>query len=65
MVAHGQNPRAEIVRAANLLQPDLVVMGAHGHTGIQDIIFGTTINGVRHKVKAPVLVVGDTPRTNS
>ena len=65
MVAHGPNPRTEIIRVANLLQPDLVVMGAHGHTGIQDLIFGTTINGVRHKVKAPVLVVGDTPRTNS
>ena len=65
MVAHGPNPRTEIIRVANLLQPDLVVMGAHGHTGIQDLLFGTTFNGVRHKVKAPVLVVGDTPRTNS
>ncbi len=65
MVAHGRNPRTEIIRVANQLQPDLVVMGAHGHTGIKDIIFGTTINGVRHKVNAPVLVVGDTPRTTA
>jgi manganese transport protein len=63
IVAHGPNPRTEIIKIANLLKPDLVVMGAHGHTGIKDIIFGTTINGVRHKVNAPVLVVGDTPRT--
>ena len=63
IVAHARNPRSEIIRVANELQPDLVVMGAHGHTGIKDIIFGTTINGVRHKVNAPVLVVGDTPRT--
>jgi manganese transport protein len=62
MVAHGRNPRAEIIRVANQLKPDLVVMGAHGHTGIKDVMFGTTINGVRHKVNAPVLVVGDTPR---
>jgi manganese transport protein len=60
-VAHGRNPRAEIVRAARELQPDLVVMGAHGHTGIKDLMFGTTINGVRHAVSAPVLVVGEPP----
>jgi manganese transport protein len=58
MVAYGRNPRNEIVKAAHELQPDLVVMGAHGHTGLQDLIFGTTINGVRHAVNAPVLVVG-------
>ena len=62
MVAHGRNPRTEIIRVADQLKPDLVVMGAHGHTGIKDVMFGTTINGVRHKVTAPVLVVGDTPR---
>jgi manganese transport protein len=60
LVAHG-SPRAEIVRAARQIQPDLVVMGAHGHTGIQDLIFGATINGVRHAVSAPVLVVGEPP----
>jgi manganese transport protein len=56
-VVPGRSPRAEIIRAARELQPDLVVMGAHGHTGIKDLIFGTTINGVRHAVNAPVLVV--------
>jgi manganese transport protein len=60
-VVPGRSPRAEIVRAARELQPDLVVMGAHGHTGIKDLIFGTTINGVRHAVNAPVLVVGEPP----
>jgi manganese transport protein len=60
-VVPGRSPRAEIVRAARELQPDLVVMGAHGHTGIKDLIFGTTINGVRHAVNAPVLVVGQPP----
>ena len=60
-VAHGRNPRAEIVKAARDLQPDLVVMGAHGHTGLKDLIFGTTINGVRHAVSAPILVVAAPP----
>ena len=57
MVAHGRNPSTEIIRVANQLKPDLVVMGAHGHTGIKDVVFGTTINGVRHKLSVPVLVV--------
>jgi manganese transport protein len=61
-VAHGRNPREEIIRTAQQLQPDLIVMAAHGHTGIKDLIFGTTINGVRHKVNAPVLVVTGDPR---
>jgi manganese transport protein len=58
-VAHGRNPKDEIVRAAREIHPDLIVMGAHGHRGLKDLIFGNTINGVRHEAKAPVLVVGE------
>lgn len=36
---------------------DLLVMGAHGHKGIKDLIFGTTVNSVRHKVTIPVLII--------
>ncbi|HEY6393238.1 MAG TPA: divalent metal cation transporter, partial [Bryobacteraceae bacterium] len=57
VVRHARNPTNAIVRYAQELQPDLVVMGAHGHKGLKDIIFGTTINAVRHKLKAPLLVV--------
>jgi manganese transport protein len=32
-------------------------MGAHGHSGIKDLIFGNTINPVRHKLNIPILVV--------
>ena len=60
-IVHGRSPRTEIIRAARALQPDLVVMGAHGHTGLKDLIFGTTIDGVRHAVSAAVLVVAEPP----
>jgi manganese transport protein len=60
-IVHGRSPRTEIVSAARALQPDLVVMGAHGHTGLKDLIFGSTIDGVRHAVSAAVLVVADPP----
>jgi manganese transport protein len=58
-VSHGRNPKDEIVRAAREIRPDLIVMGAHGHRGLKDLIFGNTINGVRHEAGAPVLVVGE------
>jgi manganese transport protein len=45
------------VRYAREVQPDLVIMGAHGHGGLKDLIFGTTINPVRHKLDAPMLIV--------
>jgi manganese transport protein len=58
-VAHGRSPKDEIIRAARKIHPDLIVMGAHGHRGLKDLIFGNTINGVRHEARAPVLVVGE------
>jgi manganese transport protein len=36
---------------------DLLVMGAHGHKGIKDLVFGSTVDAVRHNVKIPVLIV--------
>jgi len=57
VVRHARTPTREIVRYAKELNPDLVVMGAHGHKGLKDIIFGTTINAVRHKLKMPLLIV--------
>ena len=57
VVWHSRDPKDAIVMYAEELKPDLVVMGAHGHKGLKDIIFGTTINAVRHKLKAPLLVV--------
>ncbi|WP_330442433.1 Nramp family divalent metal transporter [Flavobacterium sp. C4GT6] len=38
---------------------DILILGAHGHNWIKDIIFGTTVDAVRHKVKIPVLIIKD------
>jgi manganese transport protein len=56
-IRHSPHPRKEIVRYAREIQPDLLVMGAHGHGGIKDLIFGNTINPVRHALRIPILVV--------
>ena len=50
-------PAKAIAEAVNKYAIDLLVMGSHGHRGIKDWIYGTTINQVRHRIKIPVLVV--------
>ena len=57
VVRYSTDPKTEIVKYAQQVKPDLIVMGAHGHKGLKDIIFGTTINAVRHKLKIPLLIV--------
>jgi manganese transport protein len=47
----------EIVRIVHENNADLLVIGAHGHRGVKDILYGQTINAVRHELKIPVLVV--------
>lgn len=47
----------EIVRIVNEEEADMLVIGAHGHTGLKDFIYGTTINAVRHDLKIPVFIV--------
>ena len=46
-----------IAKSVREFNAQLLVMGAHGHKGLKDIILGETISQVRHKVKIPVLAV--------
>jgi manganese transport protein len=56
-VIHASHPSSEIVRYAQRVQPDLLIMGAHGHKRLKDLIFGNTIDPVRHALNVPILVV--------
>jgi manganese transport protein len=47
----------EIVRIVKEEKADMLVIGAHGHSGIKDFLYGETINSVRHALQIPVLVV--------
>jgi manganese transport protein len=38
---------------------DILILGAHGHNFFKDIVLGTTVDAVRHKVKIPVLIIKD------
>jgi len=52
-------PVREIIDAAKTVDADLIVIGAHGATGLQGILYGTTAEGVVRTAHCPVLSVGD------
>lgn len=53
------NPQKIIPKYVNEFEADILVMGAHGHKGLKDIVFGTTVDKVRHRVNIPVFIVKD------
>jgi len=50
-------PVSEIIRIVKEEEIDLLVMGAHGHRGFKDLVFGTTVDKVRHKIHIPLLII--------
>jgi len=52
-----RNRTAEIVRIVREEGADMLVIGAHGHGGLKDFIYGETVNSVRHELRIPVLIV--------
>ena len=52
-----KNRTKGIVKIVNKSGADMLVMGAHRHTGIKDYLFGETIEAVRHELKITVLIV--------
>jgi len=51
------NPKRDIPKIVKDFNADILVMGAHGHNMLKDIIFGTTVDKVRHQLHIPVLIV--------
>ncbi|WP_199417055.1 Nramp family divalent metal transporter [Chitinophaga silvatica] len=47
----------EIARIVKEENADFLVLGAHGHKGFKDWLYGETANQVRHHVNIPVLLV--------
>jgi nucleotide-binding universal stress UspA family protein len=50
-------PSDEIVKLASEKNVDLIAMTTHGHRFISDILYGATVDKVRHKVDVPVLLL--------
>ncbi len=49
-------PKKSIPRIVNSGNFDLLVLGSHGHAFFKDLLFGTTVDSVRHKIKIPVFI---------
>jgi manganese transport protein len=60
-LAMGDPPR-EILKLAEESACDLIAMTTHGHRLIGDILFGSTIEYVRHRTHIPLLVISAAPR---
>ncbi|MBI1925559.1 Nramp family divalent metal transporter [Candidatus Poribacteria bacterium] len=60
MLRYGK-PVEGIIKSVEEAGFDLLVLGSHGHRGIEDVIHGQTVTGVRHGVKIPVLIIRTTP----
>jgi manganese transport protein len=50
------NPAKALADIAKTEQVDLIVMAAHGHRGLKDLLLGSTLDSLRHKVEIPVLI---------
>ena len=52
-----RNQSKEIVRIVKGINADMLILGAHGHSGLKDFVYGQTVESVRHELKIPVLIV--------
>jgi manganese transport protein len=50
-------PNKVIPKLVNKANFDILIMGTHGHTGMKDLLFGTTVDRLRHKIEIPLLIV--------
>lgn len=50
-------PSDEIIRIAQERKVDLIAMSTHGHRFLGDLIYGSTVDYVRHLVGVPVLLL--------
>lgn len=51
----------ELVRIVDEEKIDVLVVGGHGHKGLEDVLHGQTIPGVRHGLNIPIFAVKDNP----
>ncbi|MFO7576131.1 MAG: universal stress protein [Pelovirga sp.] len=50
-------PYEEIINQAGVMSADLIVLGTHGRTGLDHVLFGSTAEKVVRKAPQPVLTV--------
>jgi manganese transport protein len=53
----GGEPEDEIARISRKEELELLIVGSHGHKLLKDIIYGSTVDSLRHRVRIPVLAI--------
>jgi manganese transport protein len=56
VLLHGPNPASSLVAHLRGDPVDLLVLGSHGHGLVRDLLFGQTVDRVRHNLAIPLLV---------
>ena len=51
------SPHQEILDEALVRNVDLIVLASHGHSGVEQILFGSTADRIVHHAECPVLTV--------
>lgn len=54
-LSHESRVRA-ITKICKENKADILIVGSHGHRGIKDLIYGETVNRLRHRVNIPVFI---------
>lgn len=52
-------PNKVLPKLVNKGKFDLLIMGTHGHTGFKDLLLGTTIDHLRHKISIPLVLINN------
>ncbi|MBV8486946.1 MAG: Nramp family divalent metal transporter [Planctomycetaceae bacterium] len=65
VLLYGPDPAGELVAHLRNDPVDLLVVGSHGHGMVRDLLFGQTVDRVRHHLEIPMLITrpgrGSTP----
>jgi manganese transport protein len=56
ILLHGTDAAAELVKHLRANPVDLLVVGSHGHGLMKDLLFGETVERVRHGLDIPMLI---------
>jgi manganese transport protein len=56
VLLHGPDRAAQLVRHLRRSPVDLLVVGSHGHGLVRDLLYGQTVDRVRHGLDVPMLI---------
>jgi manganese transport protein len=65
VLLYGPDPAGQLVAYLRTDPVDLLVVGSHGHGLVRDLLFGQTVDRVRHSLEIPMLIARPGRLSNS